>query len=113
MRGHLFVIILNVLNLFFRSVCCHHPWKGFSGCPQSRTPVCRNPKPKLHRLHRQRKDFGSKTGCAKTRLIFTFYPLTVLHISLEKMIVYPISLTQVQFKLKTGKGLGQVIKDLF
>lgn len=55
-----------VLFCFFRGVCCHHPWKRFSGYPQSRTPVCRDTKPKLQRLHRQRKDYGSKTGCAKT-----------------------------------------------
>lgn len=31
-----------------------------------------NPEPELYRLHRQRKDYGSKTGCTKTRLIFLF-----------------------------------------
>lgn len=65
---------------FFRGFCCHHPRKRFSGCPQSRTPVCRNPNPKLHWLYGKRQDFGSKAGCAKPRLIFLCF-LTFNHVT--------------------------------
>lgn len=69
-------------NIFFRGSCCQHTWKRFPGYPQSRKPWCCNPETKLYRLLAQRKGFGSKTGCAKTRLIyFAFHPLTTSHMT--------------------------------